>query len=425
VLLFAANADATTLHDAAGQPDLPPLTPLGLVALTDELRPQAKETIAAFTDLGIQLKIISGDNPQTVAALAKQAGLPTNLRTATGPELAQLSPEMFDQVAAETTVFGRIAPEQKEQIVASLIRQGHYVAMMGDGVNDALSLKKAQLGIAMESGSNVTRNVADMVLLNDSFAALLPALTEGKRIISGLSISLYLFLTRVVTSMLIIIAISMIGLGFPYEPSQVALTLFTVGLPTLFLTWWARPETPQPGLLRRLLRFVLPAAIVTMIFGVGIYTFFYEFALKGITSLHIAPDAAARWEAYTGLSYQTDTAFGPAAATIVAQTALSTFVAFASFGLILFLEPPFRLFTGWAPTRPDKRPALLALALAIIYVVVLVTPITANYFGLVTPGIQGPELKVMLVTLPLWFLILRLIWRGKLFDRLLAVGDRA
>lgn len=424
VLLFAASEESTALHDADGALHLPALVPLGLVALSDELRPQARETIAEFAKLGIQLKIISGDNPQTVAALAKQAGLPDNLRTATGPELAHLPPEVFDKVAAETTVFGRIAPEQKEQIVASLISQGHYVAMMGDGVNDALSLKKAKLGIAMESGSNVTRNVADMILLNDSFAALLPAFTEGKRIIGGLSISLYLFLTRVVTSMLIIIAISMIGLGFPYEPSQVALTLFTVGLPTLFLTWWARPETPSPDLLWRLLRFVLPAAVVTMIFGVGIYTFFYEIVLTGITNTHIPPDAVARWQAYTSLTYQVDAGFGEAAATIVAQTALSTFVAFASFGLILFLEPPYRFFAGWAPVSPDKRPALLALALAIIYVVVLVTPVTANYFGLVTPGIQGPELKIFVITVPLWFLILRTIWRAKLFERLITVGEK-
>jgi cation-transporting ATPase E len=422
VLLLAANPNATSLHDPAGQPQLPALQPLGLVALADELRPRVKETIAAFANLGIQLKIISGDNPQTVAALAKQAGLPANLRMATGPELAQMPPELFDQVTAETTVFGRIAPEQKEQIVASLIRQGHYVAMMGDGVNDALSLKKAKLGIAMESGSNVTRNVADMILLNDSFAALLPALTEGKRIISGLSISLYLFLTRVVTSMLIIIAIRMIGLGFPYEPSQVALTLFTVGVPTLLLTWWARPETPKPDLLRRLLCFALPASVVTMIFGVGIYTYFYELVLGAVSTYRIPPDAAARWSAYTGLSYDT-VGFGPAAATIVAQTALSTFVSFASFGLILFLEPPSRFFAGWAPVSPDRRPALLALALAIIYIVVLIIPATANYFGLVTPGLRGPELRVMLVGLPLWFLILRTIWRAKLFERLLTVGD--
>lgn len=425
VLLFAYNPDVTSLHGVDEQPHLPPLQPLALVALADELRPKAKETLAEFARLGIRLKIISGDNPQTVAALAKQAGLPTDLRVVSGPELAQLAPETFEKVVADTTVFGRIVPEQKEQIVATLIKQGHYVAMMGDGVNDALSLKKAKLGIAMESGSNVTRNVADMILLNDSFAALLPAFTEGKRIIGGLSTSLYLFLTRVVASMLIIIAISMIGLGFPYEPSQVALTLFTVGLPTLFLTWWARPEPPHPDLLGRLLRFVLPAAILTMIFGVGIYTYFYELVLSGVNSYHIPADAAARWEAYTGLTYQVDADFGTAAATIVAQTALSTFVAFASFGLILFLEPPYRLFTGWAPVSPDKRPAILALVLAIIYVIVLVTPVTANYFGLVTPGIQGPEIKVMLITLPLWFLLLRLIWRARLIDKLLTVGDNS
>jgi cation-transporting P-type ATPase E len=221
--------------------------------------------------------------------------------------------------------------------------------------------------------------------------------------------------------MLLIIAIRMIGLGFPYEPSQVALTLFTVGIPTLLLTWWARPETPRPDLLRRLLRFVLPAAIVTTIFGVGIYTYFYTLIEKGVQMTAIPPDAVARWEAYTGLTYQTDAGFGVAAAAIVAQTALSTFVSFAAFGLIVFLEPPFRFFNGWAPVSPDKRPALLALALAIIYVVVLFTPVTASYFGLVTPG--GPEGQVMLVTLPLWFLSLRTIWRAKLFDRLLTVED--
>ncbi len=161
---------------------------------------------------------------------------------------------------------------------------------------------------------------------------------------------------------------------------------------------------------------------MTMVFGVGIYTFFDKLVLKGVSTYHIPPDAAARWEAYTGLTYDT-VGFGEAAATIVAQTALSTFVSFAAFGLILFLEPPFRFFTGWAPVSPDKRPALLALALAIIYVVVLFTPVTASYFGLVTPG--GPEGKVMLVTLPLWFLSLRTIWRAKLFDRLLTVGDRS
>src|SRR5262249_45280167 len=121
VLLFAYNPDAITLHDAQGQPSLPPLTPLALVSLADELRPQAKETIASFEQYGLQLKVISGDNPQTVAALARQAGVPGDLVLVSGPELAEMSQPDFDQAADAATVFGRIKPEQKDQLVDALL----------------------------------------------------------------------------------------------------------------------------------------------------------------------------------------------------------------------------------------------------------------------------------------------------------------
>jgi cation-transporting P-type ATPase E len=421
VLLFAYHPEPGALHDRNGAPTLPPLCPLALVVLSDELRPQAREVIAASRTLGIDLKIISGDNPHTVAALARQAGLADEARLITGSELAELSPEAFAQAAVAYNIFGRVAPEQKEQIVTALRRQGRYVAMLGDGVNDALALKQAQVGIAMESGSAVTRNVADMVLMGDSFGALLPAIAEGRRIIAGLSTALFLFLARAVTSMLVIIAVSMIGLGFPYEPAQVALTLFTVGLPTLLLARWARPVPPQPGLLRRLMNFVLPAAIVTTAFGVGVYTFFYTMIFNGAGQFEIPPRAIARWEAYTGLSYRIDAGFPEAAATIVAQTALSTFVSFAAFGLILFLEPPNRFFAGWTTPVPDRRPALLALGLAVIYLIVLRTPTLASSFGLITPN--GPEPIAILVTLPLWFFTLRTIWRTRLFERIVAIDS--
>lgn len=420
VLVFAANPAVTTLHDAQGEIVLPALNALALVALADELRPQAKETIAAFFKMGIQPKIISGDNPRTVAALATQVGFPADARMISGIDLAKLTGHDFDMAVMETTVFGRITPQQKEQIVDSLMRQGYYVAMMGDGVNDALSLKKAKLGIAMESGSTVTRNIADMILLNDSYSALLPAFSEGKRIINGLSTSLFLFLSRVSTSVLIIIMISMIGLGFPYEPSQVSLTLFTVGIPTLLLTLWARPETPHHDLLRRLVRFVMPVAIVTSVIGVGIYTYFYTHILKGTQEATIPVMALSKWSNYTGLNY-TDAAFSTAAATIVAQTALSTFVSLAAFGLILFLEPPTTFFVGWNNVSPDKRPAYLAVALMIVYIIVLYTPLLANYFGLVTPG--GPEKLIITGLLVVWFFVLRTIWRRKWFERIISIDD--
>jgi cation-transporting ATPase E len=251
VLLFAYNPDVTTLHGGGEQPQLPTLTPLALVSLRDELRPQARETIATFRQLGVELKVISGDNPQTVAALAKQAGFPPDIRLVSGPELETMNQVEFDQAAAEAAIFGRIKPEQKDQLVDALLRQGKRVAMMGDGVNDVLALKKASLGIAMQSGSSAARNVADMILLDDSFAALRPAFQEGRRIIGGMSNALYLFLTRVATTTLIIVGVTMVGLDFPFDPAQVALTTFTVGIPAFFLTLWARPQRLQANSFRR------------------------------------------------------------------------------------------------------------------------------------------------------------------------------
>jgi cation-transporting ATPase E len=132
----------------------------------------------------------------------------------------------------------------------------------------------------------------------------------------------------------------MIGLGFPYEPSQVSLTLFTVGIPTLLLTLWARSETPQQDLIKRLVRFVMPVAIVTAIIGVGIYTYFYTHILTGTQNATIPVMALARWSAYTGLNYKSDASFAAAAATIAAQTALSTFVSLVVLDSFYFSSPP-------------------------------------------------------------------------------------
>ena len=168
----------------------------------------------------------------------------------TGADLDALADPELDRVVARSAVFGRIAPEQKERLVDSLRRQGRYVAMIGDGVNDARALKRAQVGVAMRSGSGVTRDVADIVLTDDSLAALLPAQQEGRRIINGIGTSMQVFLVRVAAQGLVIAAVTMLGLGFPYSPAQVGLTLLTVGVPTLFLTAWARPTPPDPHLLR-------------------------------------------------------------------------------------------------------------------------------------------------------------------------------
>ena len=419
-LVFAHNPDVTTLHDAQGQPKLPALNPLGIVSLRDELRPGVRETLAGFSRLGIEIKIISGDDAETVAAVAKQAGFTKHMQLVTGPELDRMSEAEYGQAAVEATIFGRISPRQKEELVNSLVAKGHYVAMIGDGVNDVLALKKAKLGIAMESGSTVARNVADMTLLNDSFDALLPAFQEGKRVVSGVATAMYLFLTRVATTTLIIIAIAITGLGFPFEPAQVALTLFTVGIPSFFLIRWARPDKDQSGLLLSLTRFVIPAAVLTMVVGVLLYAFYYTRVLANLSRYEIPESVIHRFEQYTGLTYNVSAQFGPAAATIMAQTVVSIFISVTAFLLLLFLEPPVRFFTAWTELSPDRRPALLALGLFLAFTGVILTPVLANYFGLflIRPGVA----MVLVVAIFLWVFALRTLWRTRAFDRFLGLG---
>ncbi|MDR6322316.1 HAD-IC family P-type ATPase [Actinoplanes couchii] len=420
VLLLARAEDPEAgLRDAAGRPELPMLEPVALAVLADELRPDVIETVGRFHAEGVRIKVLSGDDPRTVAAIAARAGIGRDVPVA-GAELDGLEDPALDRLVAKTSVFGRVAPEHKERIVRSLRRQGRYVAMIGDGVNDARALKQAHVGVAMRSGSAVTRDVADIVLVDDSFAALPPAQQEGRRIINGIGVSLYVFLARVASQGLVILAVTMLGLSFPYSPTQVGLTMFTVGIPTVFLTFWARPSRPDPHLLRNLVRFVVPAAVVTATFGTAIYTSLYSLIQHGFSSGRTPERIVHEFERSTGLTYGVGSAdFTEAAATILAQTGLSTFFCYASFLLIGFLLPYSKMFSAWTRPIRDRRPVRLVMCLMGLFSLVLCVPALWEYFGL-----MGPSKPVFLVVLPaliLWYLTLTVVFRYRLFDRLLGL----
>ncbi|HSH01891.1 MAG TPA: HAD-IC family P-type ATPase [Anaerolineae bacterium] len=418
ILLFAYSPTPHPLADETDQPTLPQLEPLALIAIRDQLRPHADKTIAAFNKLGIQLKIISGDNPHTVAALAKQVGF-LHTKLITGNDLLALDEHQLTEVVAETAVFGRITPDQKQHIILNLINNGHHVAMIGDGVNDVLSLKKADVGIAMQSGSQATRDVADIVLLGDSFAALQPAFREGKSIVGGLTRAMYLFLARVTSSALIIIAIAIMGLNFPFEPAQVALTLFTIGIPAFYITVWSRPIKIEENLLISLARFTLPAALVTMLFAVLIYTTVIFVAQREISNFAISPRLINVFEDYTNLNYQIDPDFPLAAATIVAQSFLSMFISYTAFILILFLEPPHKWFVGWSRLNKQWWPVWLTLTLWIILTVVATSPPLSSYFGII--AMRPPHLISIWIAVALWALLLRRLWRTNWLENFLGL----
>ncbi len=414
VLLLATATDP--LRDAEDRPTLPRLRAVALVALADELRDGVKDVLAGLAEEGVAVKVISGDDPDTVAALARRAGL--DGPAIAGPDLAALTGHEFDEAVDTHAVFGRVAPEQKEQIVDALRRAGHQVAMVGDGVNDARALKRAQVGVAMRSGSSVTRDVADIVLLDDSFTTLPPARTEGRRIIAGVGISMYLFLARVATQMLVILTVTLLGLGFPYTPTQVGLTLFTVGVPTFFLTLWARPAAPRDDLLASLARFVIPVSVLTAGFATAVYAYLYRMILDGFSTTPF-PGAITLFEQYTGLTYGVDANFVEASATLGAQSGLSVFVSTSAIVLILLLEPPHRIFTAWTGVSPDRRPTWLALGLLAAFAVVLLVPATRSYFGLTAP--DPPIVEIAGVATVGWFVVVSLALRHRLLERLLGL----
>ncbi len=427
VLLFAQHAEIVPLHKEE-EPQLPKdLVAIGAIAFSDELRPEAEATLKQFSETGIQLKIISGDNPNTVAALARQAGLSKNIQAISGLDLEKMNPTQFAEAAENTTVFGRITPQQKERLVGALRASGHYVAMIGDGVNDVLSLKRAQIGIAMQSGSQATRGVADIILLNDSFAALPSAFGEGQRIVMGMLDIIRLFLSRVIYQTIIIVAIAIIGLGFPITPvHQSLLSLITVGLPTLGLAAWSHAGKPPRGTLRTVLRFIIPAGISLATVGVAIYVVYYVatftnsagtnvFNIRSLTHEQVVMLEAARGETITQII---DTAQGEALA--VARTILTSVTTLAGLVLIVFVEPPTQFWTGGDEYSGDWRPTIVAIALAILYIVIMLVPSLRYSFELTE--LDRRDWVIVLSVVALWTMLQRFLWRAKIFDKLLRLN---
>lgn len=416
MLLFAHAATLPGAAELDGDPQLPSgLQPLGLLQFSDELRPDASETLQKFRQTGIQIKIISGDNPATVAALARQAGLPRDIRAVSGQDLAAMNDAEFTQTALETTVFGRITPDQKAALVKAFQNQGHYVAMMGDGVNDVLSLKQANVGIAMESGSQATRGVADIVLLKDSFSALPDAFLEGQKIRNGVDDITKLFLVRVFSFTLVIIAIGMITFTFPLSiKNSTIVTLLAVGIPTYFVTLWAKPSQVERGaIIPKMLDFLIPATLSLTIASLAVYLgFLFAYALP-ILELVQGQTTVRELQSIVLDTGKLSNAIS------IAQTALVTMAVLGSLLLIPFLKPPTTAWVGCEPLSGDRRYTLLAIALLAAYIVILLVPFLRDFFDLRALTLQE-NLTIGLVAI-LWCLILRVVWRKRILDRFMGI----
>ena len=249
-----------------------------LCTLAEQVRPDAAETLSYFAEQGVDIKVISGDNPTTVGAIATEVGLdagtPVDART-----LGDTAEEMAEAVAA-TTVFGRVSPKQKQAMVRALQDAGHVVAMTGDGVNDALALKDADIGVAMGNGAPATKAAAQLVLLDGQFSRLPNVLAEGRRVIGNIERVASLFISKNTYSFMLILLVSIARLPYPFAPRHLTLISFvTIGLPAFCLAFAPNAARYRPGFLRRVLSFAIPAGVISSL------TIFASYLLAEIEDL--------------------------------------------------------------------------------------------------------------------------------------------
>lgn len=247
----------------AGEPaELPPgIQPVAVLTFRERLRPDARTTLDYFREEGVELKIISGDDPRTVAAIARRVGL--DVSTGFDARYLPQDPVLLEDVMVGNAVFGRVSPAQKKDMVEALQRRGHTVAMTGDGVNDVLALKSADLGIAMDSAAAATKAVARLVLLDGRFDRLPGVVAEGRRVIANIERVSSLFLSKTAYSIAIAVSFGLLQWQFPFLPRQLSFTDgLTIGIPAFFLALMPNTRRYRSGFLVRSLSFSVPAGII-------------------------------------------------------------------------------------------------------------------------------------------------------------------
>ncbi len=346
VLLLGSADRPVDATDAPGT-----VTPRALVILEQRVRPDARETLDYFASQGVSVKVISGDNAISVGAVAGSLGLPGG----DAPVDARSLPDERDALAEtleRSTTFGRVRPDQKRAMVGALQSRGHTVAMTGDGVNDVLALKDADIGVAMGSGSPATRAVAQIVLLDNRFATLPHVVGEGRRVIGNIERVSNLFLTKTVYSVLLALLVGVGGviseiadfdpIPYPFLPRHVTLAAwFTIGIPAFVLSLAPNNERARPGFVKRVMRLAVPSGVI-----IGVATFVsYLLVYAGPTETE-----AQRMQAST--------------------SALITLITIALWVLAVVARP----YTWWK--------LLLIGGSVLAYVVLFAWPFTRDFFAL-------------------------------------------
>lgn len=339
VVAFGQTSEALPDDPAAGK--APKMQPLALVVLEETLRPDAAETLAYMREEEVDLKLISGDAAATVTAVAFAVGVPRDAGVVEGPDLPE-DPDELAKVAQANTIFCRIKPEQKKALVGALVAAGRYVAMIGDGVNDVPALKRARMAVAMGSGAQVTKGVADVVLLKDQFSRLPEAVGEGRRIARNIHRLGRLYLTKSVYAAALILLVAVPGFAFPFLPRHLTIAaLLTIGIPSFVLALLPSDGPLYRGrLLRALAAFAVPAGLGTALGS--ILSFFLVDTVAG-ASLEAGRTAATTTLIVLGLAFVLLLERGPGREHIAIQGYMLV--------MVISLASVFALILGIGPVR--------------------------------------------------------------------------
>ncbi|NJQ15691.1 HAD-IC family P-type ATPase [Streptomyces bohaiensis] len=370
VLLLARSERALeelAARDGSGDPSRD-VAPVALVVLDQRLRQEAPDTLRYFAEQNVDAKIISGDNAVSVGAVAAKLGLPGAESPVDARHLPD-DPEEMAKAVERGSVFGRVSPQQKRDMVSALQTRGHNVAMTGDGVNDVLALKDADIGVSMGAGSEATKGVAQIVLMNNSFATLPSVVAEGRRVIGNIERVANLFLTKTVYSVFLAFAVIISQVPYPFLPRHMTLlSAFTIGIPAFFLALAPNIERARPHFVRRVLRLAVPFGLIA-----GVATF-----VSYLLARHH---------------------YGATSDTLTAETSAATLTLFlCAMGVLAIIARPY---TWW-------RLGLL-LTMGGGFLVVLVTPFLREFFALDLVGMTMPLVAVGIAGVAL--VLLEVSWR--------------
>ena len=432
-VIIAIGKDSELYAD--GKEYVPDLSTVAVIAIEDEVRPDCRDTLDVFIKNGMDIKVISGDDPKTVNSLFTIANIPGERKILSGEELDALEGEDKKNAILETNIFGRMKPDHKEMIIATLKNEGRYVAMVGDGVNDVKSLKMANVGVALQSGSGAARGVADMVLVDDNFAALPKALVEGRRTVSGMRDILKIYLSRnFLLAVLVLFIMFIFASAFtygatPFLPTQATYyAVVSVSIAAFLMTLWAQPDENSGAVLPEVLRYAIPTAIIAGIFAVITYMVFYILSFNGLIDISYTVDELIYlgWPVPEDYNLESmlkiyggdfDEMMKFRTAEITARNTMLLFCVLEGITQLFMVTPHWKFLSINGKTHRDIKPTLLIFVLY-VFVIVSYWFVTTNDWAMkLLPLAPFPIQYVIIIVaiVAVWFMLnLFLLRRGAL-----------